>query len=110
MLLTGLQVKSDIYMQCVGGAAVFDSLPKRAKNKLRRTFNCGHERVEYIQLEFVTFNHKYFNAMLQLEKEEDGQAATKKRKHRDQSEGGREAKKRARTVTFSDVVGMYCYT
>lgn len=63
----------------------FEALSSSNKNRIRNWFYCGKVRVEYLQLDFDSFNDEYFNAMIDLkaedEAEQSGQASKRKAPH-----------------------------
>lgn len=69
----------------------FDALHKKDQDRIRNKFYCGQAILEYIDLEFVEFNDRYFDAIMSLKKTDSEKMHGMKRKYEQQ--GGRDAKR-----------------
>lgn len=83
--------------QSLSSPPVFDELSKADRNRVQSAYDNGKGKVEYLQLEFIEFNQKYFDALIKLKEEDQSVHDAKpgdKRKRDENSRSG--ATKRTR--------------
>lgn len=100
--VVGVQEIEDIVMQSFARPAQYRSSSLSDKNIVRGMYSSGKVQVEYVHLQFKSFNRDFFGALVKL-KEDDALVDLERREKRKQEEDNGGKVKKLRTLSASAI-------